>query len=252
MKAEADRLLKECALNEQCAYLQGREQSTHYKVISNCSASYCDHLVNRGWRRFGEMFFRPICSGCTACESVRIDAMAYTFSRSERRVIRKNAHLQTIVQRPTMTRAHLQLFREYHRYMHEKRGWEEQPVTPRNYYSSFVHGFNDYGYEVLYLDGNRLVGVDLIDILPSGISSIYFYYDPGYAGYSLGKYSLLRQIMAAKERSLPWIYLGYYVEGCRSLEYKRDYTPQWQLRGRPTEDADAIWESVACASPGTP
>ena len=89
---------------------------------------------------------------------------------------------------------------------------EEQPVTPCNYYSSFVHGYNDFGYEVLYFEQEKLIGVDLIDILPSGISSIYFYYDPAYANRSLGKYSLLRQIGLARERGLPWVYLGYYVE----------------------------------------
>jgi arginine-tRNA-protein transferase len=114
-------------------------------------------------------------------------------------------------------------------------------VTPQNYYASFVQGYNDFGYEVLYFDGDRLVGVDLIDILPSGISSIYFYYDPASARRSLGRYSLLIQILMAKERHLPWIYLGYYVDGCRSLEYKREYTPLLRLDGRPAEDGEERW-----------
>lgn len=237
----SNRLLKECALEEKCAYLPGKGQTTHYKVISNCSAEYCDHLIRRGWRRFGEMFFRPICAECTACESVKIDVEHYRFSRSEKRVLRKNKDLKIVIRRPGMTQSHLELFIAYHRYMHLKRGWEEQTVTPRNYYTSFVHGYNDYGYEVLYFDNERLIGIDLIDILPSGISSIYFYYDPDYADRSLGKYSLLRQVMMAKERGLPWIYLGYYVDGCKSLEYKREYTPLLLLDGRPQEDDTAVW-----------
>ncbi len=244
MKTAQNRLLRECALDETCAYLSGRSQTTHFKVISNASAEYCDHLVTRGWRRFGEMFFRPICAGCQACESVKIDVDAYTFSRSEKRVMRKNRHIRTFIRRPSMTRTHLELFVAYHRYMHERRGWEEQPVTPENYYTSFVQGHNDFGYEVLYFDGSRLVGVDLVDILPSGISSIYFYYDPDYARLSPGKYSLLRQILMAKERGLRWIYLGYYVQGCPSLEYKRDYRPQWRLTGRPDEQEKAQWSPL--------
>ncbi|WP_345985925.1 arginyltransferase [Sulfurimonas sp. HSL-1656] len=240
----ANRLLKECALEEKCAYLPGQEQTTHYKIISHCSPAYCDHLIRRGWRRFGEMFFRPICSNCSACESIKIDVNAYRFSRSEKRVLRKNEDLTVMIRRPGMSRRHLELFSAYHRYMHHRRGWDEQPVTPRNYYSSFVHGYNDFGYEVLYFDRERLIGVDLIDILPSGISSIYFYYDPEYADRSLGKYSLLQQISLAKERGLPWIYLGYYVEGCQSLMYKRDYTPLLQLQGRPAEEESDTWTDL--------
>lgn len=235
------RLLRECALDEKCAYLPGTAQTTHYKVIANVSPEYCDHLVQHGWRRFGEMFFRPVCRECTACESLKIDVAAYRFSRSERRVLRKNADLHVVTRRPGMTQKHLELFVAYHRHMHLRRGWEEQPVTPRNYYASFVHGYNDFGYEVLYFDGDRLIGVDLIDILPSGISSIYFYYDPEYADRSLGKYSLLHQIALAQERGLPWIYLGYYVQGCQSLEYKRSYAPLRQLQGRPGEDDLPEW-----------
>jgi len=237
----ANRLLKECALEEKCAYLTGEEQTTHYKVITNCSAEYCDQLICHGWRRFGEMFFRPVCPDCTACESIRIDVDSYRFSRSEKRILRRNEDLHVLIRRPGMTQKHLELFIDYHHYMHHRRGWEEQPVTPRNYYTSFVHGYNDFGYEVLYFDKERLIGVDLIDILPSGISSIYFYYDPEYAKRSLGKYSLLRQIMLAQERRLPWIYLGYYVQGCQSLEYKREYTPLFQLKGRPSEEESAFW-----------
>jgi len=245
MKAQnSNRLLKECAIEEKCAYLPDHQQTTHYKIISNCSPVYCDELVGRGWRRFGEMFFRPVCRDCSACESVKIDVKAYRFSRSDRRVLRKNRDLRIVLRRPGMTQSHLELFIAYHHYMHLRRGWEEQTVTPRNYYTSFVHGYNDYGYEVLYFEGERLIAVDLIDILPSGISSIYFYYDPVYAHRSLGKYSLLMQIEMAKKRNLPWIYLGYYVEGCQSLSYKRDYAPLLQLQGRPGEDETPHWTSL--------
>ena len=32
-------------------------------------------------------------------------------------------------------------------------------------------------------------------------------------------------IESARERGLPHVYLGYYVEGCRSLEYKARFRP---------------------------
>ena len=187
------------------------------------------------------MFFRPVCRECSACESLKIDVADYTFSKSARRVIRKNSHLRTIIQRPSITQAHLDLFTLYHDYMQERREWDNQPINAKNYYMSFVHSYNTYGYEVLYYDHEALVGVDLIDILQDGISSIYFYYHPEYADHSLGRYSLYRQIMAAKAKNLSWIYLGYYVKGCQSLEYKSQYRPLYQLEGRPEEEHNPVW-----------
>ena len=236
-----NRLLKECSLEDACAYLDGQHQTTHYKIIDECTSEQCHNLIERGWRRFGNMFFRPICKNCTACESVKIDVANYSFSKSARRVIRKNRHFRTLLQHPTITQAHLDLFKKYHDHMENKREWDHQTINVNNYYMSFVHGYNTFGYEVLYFDKEKLIAVDLIDILPEGISSIYFYYDPDYATYSLGRYSLYRQILYAQQEKLPWIYLGYYVEECQSLAYKKNFSPYLMLEARPGEEKKPVW-----------
>jgi arginine-tRNA-protein transferase len=125
--------------------------------------------------------------------------------------------------------------------MEDKRDWQHQNVSADNYYASFVDGANNFAYEVLYFDNNKLIGVDLIDILEDGISSIYFYYDPDYQKFSLGKYSIYQQIELAKKLSLAWIYLGYYVQECQSLSYKSQYKPYLTLQGRPNEDDEYFW-----------
>lgn len=236
-----NRILKECALDEKCAYIEGNRQTTHYKIIDQCTIDQCSGLIERGWRRFGSMFFRPICAECTACDSVKIDAFNYHLSKSARRVIRKNSHLKTVIQHPTLTQAHIDLFNKYHEHMERRKGWENQNVTARSYYASFVHGYNDFGYEILYFEGEKLVAVDLIDVLDEGVSSIYFYYDPDFAHLSLGRYSLYRQILFARHNGLRWIYLGYYVEQCPSLAYKAQYAPYYMLQGRPAEEDEPVW-----------
>ncbi len=239
-----NQILKECALHENCSYIAGNKQTTHYKIIEGCTTEQCEALIERGWRRFGNMFFRPVCLECTECESIKIDVKNYNFSKSAKRISRRNSHFRVLIQQPTMSKMHLELFTKYHEHMKTKRGWENQPINARNYYTSFVHGYNNFGYEVLYFDGDKLIAVDLIDILPDGISSIYFYYDPDYAGYSLGKYSLYNQIIFAKKKNLSWIYLGYYVESCQSLAYKKEYAPLLMLNGRPEEEDPPIWNPV--------
>ena len=125
--------------------------------------------------------------------------------------------------------------------MHDKRGWDKQAINIKNYYMSFVNGYNEYGYEVLYFDEDKLIAIDLIDILPNGISSIYFYYDPDYSHLSLGKFSMLRQISYAKANYLDWIYMGYFVKECQSLAYKSDYKPYLTLEGTPQERENPTW-----------
>jgi arginine-tRNA-protein transferase len=234
-------LLRECTTEEECAYLSDTQQTTHYKIIQDCSIEYCEALIERGWRRFGSMFFRPICAKCTACESIKINVENYRFSKSERRILRKNPNTRVHIQLPQVTQAHLDLFEKYHSHMKDKRGWSHEKTSPQHYYMSFVHGHGDFGYEVLYYIDDVLVGIDLIDILPSGISSIYFYYDPDYSEYSLGTYSMLEQISMAKEKELAWIYLGYYVQGCQSLAYKSRYKPYHVLQGRPWDAHEPKW-----------
>ena len=120
--------------------------------------------------------------------------------------------------------------------MKSKKEWSYNQITPEHYFSSFIDGHNDFGYEVLYFHNDKLIGVDLIDILDDGISSIYFYYDPDYSNYSLGKLSLYQQIKFAQKSNKEWIYLGYYVKDCPSLSYKSHYKPYLTLDGRPDEN----------------
>ena len=234
-------ILKEFKLNDKCSYLDGREQTMHYKVIDECDTLTCQDYIERGYRRFGKMYFRPICESCNECQSIKIDVKNFEFSKSVRRIMKKASFIESVIQRPNLSREHIKLFEKYHLHMKDLKGWSYTPTTPEGYYSSFVNGHNDFGYEVLYFDDGKLIGVDLIDVLEDGISSIYFYYDPDYKKYSLGKLSLYHQIKLASEANKNWIYLGYYVEDCPSLSYKSEYTPYITLQGRPSEDEKFIW-----------
>ena len=234
-------LLKEFSLQDKCSYLENREQTTHYKVIENATAEHCQDLIERGYRRFGKMYFRPICADCNECQSIKIDVQNYAFSKSAKRVLKKASHIKSYIQQPSITQEHLDLFEGYHLHMRDKKGWEHNETTAEHYYNSFVLGHEEFGYEVLYYDENKLIAVDLIDVLEDGVSSIYFYYNPEYSHLSLGKLSLYNQIKFADKSNKKWIYLGYYVEDCPSLSYKAEYKPFVTLRDRPAEHEEFIW-----------
>jgi arginine-tRNA-protein transferase len=201
-------------------------------------------VIKRGWRRFGKYYFHPICQGCNECKSIRIDVENYRYTKSQRKAIRRNKETRIIVQEPSLTQAHIELYNKYHAWKHEKDDWNFREISQREYYENFVDGAQNFGKEVLYVRDQKLVGVDLIDVLDDGISSIYFYYDPDYARLSLGTYSLLYQINLADILDLKWIYLGYWVEGCQAFAYKPKFQPQDLLDGFPEMDEEPEWKLV--------
>ena len=233
-----------CMLDYECSYLPEKSTRMYYRYMRNASRKLVTELVKRGWRRFGCYFFHPICANCNGCKNLRIDALNFSFSKSQRRVMKKNRKTLMHIRKPTMTQEHLDLYNRFHKHKSEISGWKYSPVNPQLYYENFVDGAHEFGKEVLYFIEEKLVGVDLIDITEDGISSIYFYYDPDYSKYSLGTYSLLMQIELAKKMGLRWIYLGYWVDGCRSFEYKMNYKPMQMLDGFPPLEVEPEWKPL--------
>ena len=232
-----------CMLDYECAYIEGRSVRMSYKHIEQATQSYNTALINRGWRRFGCYYFHPICNGCNECKSVRIDVNNFKLRKSQKKAIKRNRETEIIIQKPTISQAHIDLYNRYHAFKHKQDNWSHRNISPREYRENFVEGAHDFGKEVLYIKDGKLICVDLIDILDDGISSIYCYYDPDYLNLSLGTYSLLYQVELAKVLELPWIYLGYWVDGCKAFSYKPKFQPQEILDGFPKVDEISDWKT---------
>lgn len=228
--------------NKQCSYFDEKMSDMRYKYIQNCTKEEQYKMLERGWRRFGHMHFIPECKNCDECKTIRIDINKFKFSKSQKRVINKNKNTEVYIQKPSISVDHLNLFDKYHTHMQDKKQWKYDPSTPEEYYRSYVSGANDYGKEILYFVDEKLVGVALIDLLPSGISAIYCYYDHDYEHLSLGKYSILAQISIAKQQNIPYLYLGYWIKDHFSMGYKEDYKPFEVLQNRPNMNEETIWK----------
>ncbi|XP_046752569.1 arginyl-tRNA--protein transferase 1 isoform X5 [Diprion similis] len=81
-----------------------------------------------------------------------------------------------------------------------------------------------------YWLNNQLIAVGVIDILPSCISSVYFFYDPIYSHISLGTYGSLREIMLTRQLNkvvpnLKYYYMGFYIHTCPKMRYKAGLRP---------------------------
>jgi len=73
------------------------------------------------------------------------------------------------------------------------------------------------------------VGVALTDVLSDGLSMVYSFYDPEYRRRSVGTFMILDHITRARRLGLPYVYLGYWIEGSKKMDYKGRFLPQQRL-----------------------
>jgi arginine-tRNA-protein transferase len=209
-----------------CSYLPDETWTLEYEDFVALNAAEYQERLLAGWRRFGHSVFRPRCETCRACRSLRVDVRRFRPNRSQRRVRKLNEdQVRLEIGTPRITRSRLELFQRYHAHQADFKGWpRHRPRDADSYRASFVH--NPFRTEEwCYYLAERLIGVGYVDALPAGLSAIYFYYEPALRERSLGIWNVLSVLEQAEARGLPHVYLGYFVAGCRSMEYKAGFVP---------------------------
>jgi len=223
-----------------CAYLSGKPAMLEVRLLTDVSPEETEHLVERGWRRFGPEYFRPICRACHECVSLRVVARDFRFSKSQRRVVRKCANVKIEIGPPRADADRVALYQKWHAARETSCGWQENPLDEEGYRRQFCFP-HTCGREMTYWTNGRLIGVGLVDEMPNSISSTYFFFDPDFNNLSLGVYSAMCEISLALQLGKSYVYFGYRVSGCRSLLYKSGFRPHELLSTRPTETESALW-----------
>lgn len=225
-----------------CSYLFDRNASLIHHIQVDVSPLELEALLERGWRRFGPDYFRPACSPCFECVPTRIPTADFIPSKSQRRAASACAELEVRVGAPICDSERLDLYHRWHAQRERTRGWDEAMLSERSYRIQFAFP-HPAAREVTYHEPGtgRLVGVGLCDETPRAWSAIYFFYDPAWGKRSLGTANVVTQIEIARRRGIPYVYLGYQVEGCKSLAYKASFRPQEHLVGLPGPDETPVW-----------
>jgi arginine-tRNA-protein transferase len=237
-----------------CSYLGEATARLEIRVMLDVTPNELDALLERGWRRFGPCYFRPACSPCNECVTLRVPVATFRPSKGQRRAAKACAHLRRVVGRPLVDAARLSLYEKWHATRERMRGWGPNALDPERYALDFAFP-HACVREVAFYDAERLVGVGIVDETPRALSAVYFYYDPEYGCLSPGTANVLYLIEDAKQRSLAHVYLGYRVKGCASLRYKETFVPHELLEGRPKFDERPVWRladaPARAKSPGT-
>jgi len=205
-----------------CEYLPGETARLEYLQVERMTSGEYLELLRRGWRRFGHVVFRPACRSCRQCQSLRVPPASFQPHRTQRRIWKTNAGTVSLaIGAPSPSPDARALYEKFHRYQETAKGWPAPDVHGLDGFFPNPFPIEEWRYSV----NGRLVGIGYVDALSEGLSAIYFFYDPDERHRSLGTFNVLSIIEEARRRGLPWVYLGYYVKGCRSLEYKSRFTP---------------------------
>lgn len=224
-----------------CPYLPGREERkvfTH--LVGDRAAVLNDILTQGGFRRSQNIAYRPACESCRACVSVRVVAHNFKPGRSFERVRRQNADLigTEVAAQPSSDQ--YSLFRRYLDSRHPDGGMADMSVLD---YAMMVEDSHvrtrliEYRFRgpdsgITGVGEGPLIAVALTDVLGDGLSMVYSFFNPDYADRSLGTFMILDHIVRAQKAGLPYVYLGYWVEGSAKMHYKERFRPQERLGPR--------------------
>ncbi|MBI5497246.1 MAG: arginyltransferase [Deltaproteobacteria bacterium] len=223
-----------------CTYLPGLEAVMETRVMLEVSAAELDALLARGWRRFGPTYFRPRCRACAECVSLRVPVNTFAPTHSQLRALRKCRDVEVHVGVPRVDTERMDLYHRWHAMREADRGWTGDTVTHEQYAMQFCFP-HPAAREMTYRLDGKLIGVGIVDETPAALSSVYFYFDPQHRRLSLGVASALLEIAHAQRRGRRWLYLGYRVQACPSLQYKGTFGPHELLVGRPEPDDEPRW-----------
>jgi arginine-tRNA-protein transferase len=215
-----------------CPYLPGKEERKVFTHLVGRRASHLnDALTHSGFRRSQTIAYRPACENCKACVSVRILCEEFEPGRTQKRIIARNSDIVSAICPARADSEQFALFRTYLDSRHSDGGMADMAMLD---YAMMVEDSHVESrlatYRLRSEDGRgRLVGACLTDVLDDGLSMVYSFYDPSEPQRSLGAYMILDHIFRARSLGLPHLYLGYWVQGSKKMDYKAQYMPQQRL-----------------------
>ncbi len=207
-----------------CPYLAGRNERkllTELAPEADPQQVY-NALARHGFRRSHDWAYRPACPECNACVPVRLVVDQFNPSRSMRRCINRHVGWHAIVRPPVATQEQFALFSSYVRGRHMD---GEMSTMNFEQYRDMLEETTVDTQLIEFRISQRLVAGIMVDRVRDGLSAVYSFFDPELSAAGPGTFMVLWLAEHTRTAGLRNLYLGYWVKGCRKMDYKVRFRP---------------------------
>jgi arginine-tRNA-protein transferase len=188
------------------------------------SPELLDELLACGWRHFGRQFFRYSISlddngALQRIMPLRLDVADFQPSKSQRRVLRRNADVIVRLAPATVDEEREAMFQR-----HKTRFKSNIPDSLRDFLPETEPARVPCECrEVQMWEGDRLLAVSYLDLGRESASSVYAIFEPDAARRSPGIFTLLQEIEFARASGRRFLYPGYATIEPGHYDYKKQF-----------------------------
>jgi arginine-tRNA-protein transferase len=194
-----------------------------YFIRAQVTAEQMDFLWARGWRHFGNYFFRYSSSrhwgGFRTVMPLRVDLTKFSPSRSQKRVASRNGGLRVTIRNTFLDSVKEDLF-----YRHRERFKDNIPDSIYDFLSEDPAVEPCRNQEICIYDGDRLIAASFLDIGEASTSAVYAMFEPSESKRSLGIFTMLEAIRYSRELGCRYYYPGYAYHEPSIYDYKKKFT----------------------------
>lgn len=182
-----------------------------------------DAYLAEGWRLLGRSVVRHSIATCRnkMCRTIplRICLEGFTFSRSQQKLLRKNADLPQHYGPISLNSAKETLFWQHSERFHERRPHAIASFLSRNPHREPVEGMEF----TIGSNPEQPQACSFMHIGDEAVSATYCFFDPQFSNLSLGAYTMLLEIEKARALGKKYYYHGYAYDVPSQFDYKLNF-----------------------------
>lgn len=220
------KVLNEVSADEQVGLIESaaslftlRGDGERRVVVDEQSYKLLDEFLASGWIRVGGYLKRrplfPSKSAPRRNIPIRIRLEDFSFSKQQRRVLRKNADVKIDVRPLSIAREDEELF--------DRHRSRINGTPPRTIYDVIPISSLTEIKKVTITEDDRLLAVSYLDVGKTSTYSIYGIFEPTIVWRSLGILSILKEIEFSIYEGKEFYYLGFVYDGPSNYDYKKRF-----------------------------
>lgn len=190
-------------------------------MLQQATPAMMDRLWAMGWRHFGEEFFRYSISfdeaGQKTIQPLRIDLSKFSPSKSQRRVLRKNADLEVKFVPASLHDSVCEMFQR-----HKQRFESNIPDHLSNFLGDHPGQLIPCHECQVWLK-DEFIAASFLESSHTAASSVYGLFEPAHSTRSLGIFTMLSEMKWALDHGLRYYYSGYATREPSHYDYKKNF-----------------------------